>query len=105
MEWAVFFIIASIAMVYALMPLMGGRQVWQEAPDVKDERIKSLEMEKASFLKALKDIEFELASNKINTDDYDKLRNHYRLKVAEVMKELGGNKGIKGGGSKENTNG
>ncbi len=105
MEWAVFFIIASIAMIFALLPLMGGRQVWQEAPDARDERIKSLEREKTSFLKALKDIEFELASNKINTDDYEKLRNHYRLKVAEVMQQLGKNKGKKAGGSKENSNG
>ncbi len=105
MEWAVFFIIASIAMIYALLPLMGGRQVWQEAPDVKDDRIRSLEMEKASFLKALKDIEFEFASNKINTNDYDKLRNHYRLKVAEVMQQLGENKGKKAGGGKESTDG
>ncbi len=105
MEWAIFFIIASVTLVYALLPLMGSRQVWQEAPDTRDEQIKSLETEKASFLKALKDIEFEFASNKINNDDYEKLRNHYRLKLAEVMKDLGDNKGIKGGGNKENRDG
>jgi len=105
MEWAVFFIIASVTLVYAFLPLMRDRQVWQESPDAKDERIKSLEVEKASFLKALKDIEFELASNKINSSDYEKLRNHYRLKVAEVMRQLGQDKEMKGGGAKESTDG
>ncbi|NOZ26403.1 MAG: hypothetical protein GXO94_09995 [Nitrospirae bacterium] len=103
MEWAVFVIIASAALVYAFMPLMRERQVWQEVPDSRNERVKSLEQEKASFLKALKDIEFEFASNKINNDDYEKLRNHYRLKVAEVMKQLGQEKEKQGGG--ESTDG
>ncbi len=96
MEWMVFAVIASVTMIYAFMPLMRERRVWQEASDGRDERLKSLEMEKASFLKALKDIEFEFASNKINSDDYEKLRNYYRLKVAEVMKQLG--EGSSGGG-------
>ena len=81
----IFGVIFAGTIYYVLHPLLGRRVTWIDAEDPDDERLQELEMEKRINLKALKDIEFELASSKINDEDYTELREHYARKVSRVM--------------------
>lgn len=76
------------AMYYAFSPLMGQRVDWLDSEEWMDEERRGLETEKRIFLKALKDIEFERASGKINDDDFNDLRTYYRKKVSDLLDEI-----------------
>lgn len=84
----IFGLVFTATAYYVLRPLFGGRVPWQEAANPDDERIRHLELTKKINLKALKDIEFELAAGKINDQDYEDLRDHYMHKVSSVMHRL-----------------
>jgi len=81
----IFAIIAVGALYYVITPLLGHRVSWVDAEDPLDERMKDLQLKKKINLKALKDIEFELASGKINDEDYLDLKEHYSRKVSRIM--------------------
>lgn len=83
-----FFILitASIA-AYSLAPLLRPAEPWLAGVEPGTVR-KALEAEKASYLRAMKDIEFEHASSKINDQDYAELRNHYGAKAAKTIRDL-----------------
>ena len=73
------------ALGYILTPLFQERMAWVGEVDHLDQRKNALHREKKIYLRALKDIEFEHASDKMNQSDYDDLRSHYQLKYSEVM--------------------
>lgn len=73
------------ALYYVLTPLLGRRVNWIDAEHPDDEKMRELELTKKINLKALKDIEFELASGKINDEDYLELRDHYLRQASKVM--------------------
>ncbi|MCJ7501426.1 hypothetical protein MUP29_14375, partial [bacterium] len=81
----IFGVIFAGALYFVVTPLLGRRVGWVDAEDPDDERMRELELTKRINLKALKDIEFELASSKINDEDYLELREHYSRKVARIM--------------------
>ena len=81
----VFGIIITGALYYVLTPLLGRKVGWVDAENPDDERMRELELTKKINLKALKDIEFELASGKINDEDYLELKEHYSRKVSRIM--------------------
>ena len=81
----IFGIIFAGALSYVIIPLLGRKVSWVDAEDPDDERIRELNLEKRINLKALKDIEFEFASGKINEEDYQELKGHYLRKVSKVM--------------------
>ncbi|MCK5351128.1 hypothetical protein KAJ77_01040, partial [bacterium] len=81
----IFGVIFAGALSYVIIPLLGRKVSWVDAEDPDDERMRELELEKKINLKALKDIEFELASGKINEEDYQELKGHYQGKVSRVM--------------------
>lgn len=81
----VFGIIITGTLYYVLTPLLGRKVGWVDDEDPDDERMRELELTKKINLKALKDIEFELASGKINDEDYQELREHYSRKVSRIM--------------------
>ncbi len=81
----IFGVIFAGALYYVLTPLLGRKVTWVDAEDPDDERMRELELKKKINLKALKDIEFELASGKINDEDYMDLRDHYAHKVSRIM--------------------
>ena len=62
-------VIFLAALFYTLSPLRSGRAAWLERENPADERMSALEAEKKIYLKALKDIEFEHATGKINDGD------------------------------------
>ncbi len=81
-------IVGLAALFYALEPLMQERFAWVEEESELVEEIQVLEAEKKIYLKALKDIDFEHASEKINSDDFEDLKTHYRTKVAHLMESI-----------------
>ena len=81
----IFGVVFAGALYYVLTPLLGRRVNWIDAEHPDDERMRELELTKRINLKALKDIEFELASGKINDEDYLELRDHYLRKVSNVI--------------------
>lgn len=81
----IFGVIFAGALYYVINPLLGRRVNWIDAEHPDDERMRELELTKKINLKALKDIEFELASGKINDEDYLELRDHYVRKVSRTL--------------------
>jgi tetratricopeptide (TPR) repeat protein len=82
----IFGVIFAGALYYVLTPLLGRKVGWVDPEDPDDERMRELELKKKINLKALKDIEFELASGKINDEDYLDLKEHYSRKVSRIMR-------------------
>ncbi len=83
-----FVIVGLAALFYTLEPLMHERFAWVEEESELEEEIRVLEAETKIYLKALKDIDFEHASEKINLNDYEDLKVHYRTKVAYLMDSI-----------------
>ena len=83
-----FVIVGLAALFYTLEPLMHEKFAWVEEESEIEEEMRTLEAEKKIYLKALKDIDFEHASEKINLDDYEDLKVHYRTKVAYLMDSI-----------------
>ncbi len=83
-----FVIVGLAALFYTLEPLMQERFAWVEEESELEEEMRALEAEKKIYLKALKDIDFERASEKINSDDFEDLKTHYRTKVAHLMEYI-----------------
>jgi glycyl-tRNA synthetase alpha subunit len=73
---------------YILTPLFQERMAWVGEVDDLDLQWNALQREKKIYLRALKDVEFEHASNKMNQADYDDLKSHYQQKVSEVIAEM-----------------
>ncbi len=81
-------ILFSAALYYTLVPVMGRRVEWLDSEGLSAESRRDLETQKRIYLKALKDIEFERASGKINDEDFDDLRTYYRKKVSDLFIEI-----------------
>lgn len=81
-------IIFLAALCYTLLPMMDRREAWILPADETVAQRESLVRDKTLYLKALKDIDFEHASSKINTDDYNELKTHYRQKVSSIIKAI-----------------
>lgn len=85
---SIFTAMGFLILAYILVPFMKPGQAWLRTSSEEDESIASLKAKKDSFLRAIKDIDFEYASKKINEEDYRDLKNHYSLKAAEMIKKL-----------------
>lgn len=83
-----FAILVTGTLFYVATPLFGRKVQWVDAEEPGDEKIRELQLKKKINLKALKDIEFELASGKINDEDYQQLRAHYMHKVSGIMDRM-----------------
>jgi len=87
MTIAVFIIITGMETFYCLAPLLRAKEMWL-APVEHGATKRALEEDKNSYLRAIKDIEFEHASNKINDQDYEELRKDYTIKAAKTIQAI-----------------
>ncbi|WP_456385263.1 hypothetical protein [Desulfolithobacter sp.] len=87
MSMAFFILTTMLITFYGLTPLLRAKESWPETTGHGDAR-RALETEKQSYLRAIKDIEFEHASNKINDQDYQELRRHYGAGAARSIQRL-----------------
>ena len=99
MALPIFFFAVAVLTVYALLPLFQPAEPLVETGDDARRRRAALEQEKVSYLRALKDIEFERATGKINDDDYEDLKGFYTRKAAEALEALDRLRGRKGRGA------
>jgi hypothetical protein len=90
MTYIIFFMLGVGAMVYILAPLRQQSFAWTANDNPISQMEHSLEQEKRMYIKALKDVEFELASGKVNEDDYQELKDHYRTEMSRVLGEIDG---------------
>ncbi len=54
----------------------------------EDDAVSAMQTDKELYLKAIKDIEFEYASDKISEEDYNQLKKMYSLKAYEAIEKL-----------------
>ncbi len=87
MTLAFFILIMAGISAYFLAPLLRPEERWLSDVDHGAAR-RSLVAEKESYLRAMKDIEFEHASNKINDSDYAELRRHYGAQAAKTIRAI-----------------
>ena len=81
-------VVTAIALLlYTLWPALQTAEPLVVELDATQRRRALLEQEKKSNLKAIKDIDFELATGKISAEDHEELKTLYSLKVAEVIEE------------------
>ncbi len=81
-------IIFLTALCYTLLPMMEKKEAWIRPTDAAADQRESLVRDKTIYLKALKDIDFEHASSKINADDYNELKSHYRQKASSIIEAI-----------------
>ncbi len=81
-------VIFLTALCYTLLPLMEKKEAWIRPEDAAAAQRESLVRDKAIYLKALQDIDFEHASSKINADDYNELKSHYRQKASSIIEAI-----------------
>ena len=84
----IFLAIITPVFIYILLPLMRQDDKWAVQSSRVDETLAALKEQKEACLRAIKDIEFEYASGKINEEDYRGLKEHYTLKAAELIEEI-----------------
>ena len=84
-------LIISIAVsLYVIMPLLRGLALGRdESPDnaSKDE-LCGLEEKKDMMISEIMDIELDYQLGKLNPQDYSEIKNKYRLKAAELLKQI-----------------
>jgi hypothetical protein len=85
MEIAIVVAISVALLIYTLKPLLQPTESLQLEIDAHQRQLEALRQEKKNNLKAIKDIDFELATNKISADDHEELKTLYSLKVAEAI--------------------
>lgn len=82
---AILTIISVALLLYTLWPSLQTAEPLVVDIDAKQRRRALLEQEKKNNLKAIKDIDFELATGKISAEDHEELKTLYSLKIAEVI--------------------
>lgn len=87
--------IAIIAILVALgtvayigYPILRRDQSFAPDPFDVPSVIRELRAEKETLLRTLKDLEFDLASGKLSTEDYGVLRSRYEMRAMAVLQEL-----------------
>lgn len=85
MEIAIFLIISAVLMAYTLLPAFRPAEPLLLDVDAQQRRRDALQQEKTHNLKAIKDIDFDLATDKISVEDHEELRTLFSLKIADAI--------------------
>lgn len=65
-----------------------GYEEGNHSPDPGLEKIKNLEARKESLLSAIKDIEFDYGLGKLSKEDFEELRDKYKVEAASALREI-----------------
>lgn len=85
MEIAIVVAISVALLLYTLKPLLRPAESLKLDIDARQRQLQALQQEKVNNLKAIKDIDFELATGKISEADHEELKTLYSLKAAEAI--------------------
>lgn len=84
-------LIISIAVsLYVIMPLLRGSALDRDPSSdnaFRDELL-GLEKKKDMMISEIMDIELDYQLGKLNPQDYSEIKNKYRLKAAELLKQI-----------------
>ncbi len=83
----IFSAVTLMVCVCSALPLLQRRRSWLPA-DEPDRATEALEAEKRSYLRAIRDIDFEHAAGKINARDHAELRDHYTSEAARIIGQI-----------------
>ena len=81
-------LVALGTVAYVGYPILRRDQSFAPDPFDVPSVIRELRAEKETLLRTLKDLEFDLASGKLSTEDYSVLRSRYETRAMAVMQEL-----------------
>jgi len=59
-----------------------------QSDDPITEKYKTLDNQKETFYSAIRDIDFDYGLGKLSKEDYEELKNKYKLEAASVLKEM-----------------
>ncbi|PNU20481.1 hypothetical protein C2E25_07115 [Geothermobacter hydrogeniphilus] len=85
MEIATLLLISLLLMVYTLLPVFRPATPLVREQNPLERWRQALEQEKKTNLKAIRDIDFELATGKISAEDHEELRTLYSLRAADAI--------------------
>ncbi len=85
MEIAIVVAISIALLLYTLKPLLQPAVSLELDIDAHQRQLQALQQEKVNNLKAIKDIDFALATGKISEADHEELKTLYSLKAAEAI--------------------
>jgi len=85
MEIAILLLISLLLAVYTLLPVFQPAETLVQKQSLLERRRQALQQEKKTNLKAIRDIDFELATGKISAEDHEELRTLYSLKAADAI--------------------
>jgi len=85
MEIVMILVISALLLAYTLRPVFRPAKPLMLEIEAQQRRSDALEQEKKQSLKAIRDIDFELATGKISTADHEELRTLYSLKAAQAI--------------------
>ncbi|MEQ9618847.1 MAG: zinc ribbon domain-containing protein [Deltaproteobacteria bacterium] len=88
-------VIAALAALFISLPFFlgsgrenPGSEQGSLDPDPVLEKIKTLEGRKESLLSAIKDIEFDYGLGKLSWEDFEELRDKYKVEAASALREM-----------------
>ncbi len=93
MEITIISLISILVTIYVTFPLFveyGSGESGKEhlTDDSLNRRILNLNSEKERIYSELRDIEFDYKLGKITDDDYRHLNNKYKMRAADIIKEI-----------------
>ncbi len=84
--WGLLLIWALGILAWMLRPLFAPRQAWTSSGEGGAR--KRLEREKAGVLRLLKDLDVEKDAGSISEEEYQELRNAYRIEAAMIQRKV-----------------
>jgi len=97
LETAIILIISAAIAIYVALPffLKSGAQGNEfpatsavEIADPITEKLKSLDNQKEALFSAITDIDFDYGLGKLSKEDYEELKNKYKLEAVGILKEM-----------------
>lgn len=86
----VILIISVAVSLYVIMPLLGGSPLGRDPSSDNGSRdeLCGLEEKKDMMISEIMDIDLDYQLGKLNPQDYSEIKNRYRLKAAELLKQI-----------------
>ncbi len=97
MEIVIIIVISAAVAIYIALPFFLQNKSREnefpaiselETPDPATEKLQSLDNHKEALFSAIRDIEFDFSLGKLSKEDFEELRNKYKLEAAAVLKEM-----------------
>ncbi len=96
METLIVILLCVVSAGLAASPFIAGREEWVSSSVNK--RLEKMQTQKEIYYQAIKDVDFEHAEGKLTEKDYHELRDYYKEKAIQTVREIDS---LEDAGSKE----